>query len=290
MARPLRIEYSGAMYHVTSRGNARKFIFKNDKDRRTFLFLLESVIERNHWLCHAYCLMNNHYHLVVETPDGNLSKGMRQLNGVYTMRFNNQHHSVGHIFQGRYKAILIQKESYLLEVCRYVMLNPVRSKLVETPDRWQWSSFRGTVGMEKPHPCLTVDWILGQFGKKRRRAERGLKRFVQEGICQKSIWQGVKGQSILGNNEFLTQMIPYLKGHEEIREIPKSQRYLDRPSLEILFRHKSGDKVQRNKIIVNSVERWGYTQKEIADYLGLHYSTVSRLMKDNAPQTSRFKT
>jgi len=130
MARPLRIEYDRAVYHITSRGNARKAIYGDDADREIFLETLHKVTKRYNWLCHAYCLMNNHYHLVIETPDGNLSRGMRQLNGVYTQRYNARHYSVGHIFQGRYKAILIQKDSHLLEVSRYVVLNPVRAKAV----------------------------------------------------------------------------------------------------------------------------------------------------------------
>jgi REP element-mobilizing transposase RayT len=131
MARPLRVQYAGAAYHVTSRGNAGSSIFKDDKDRLTLLKVLKDVNDRYHWFCHAYCLMDNHYHLVIETPDGNLSRGMRHLNGVYTMRFNRDHQRVGHVFQGRYKAILIQKESHLLEVCRYVVLNPVRAGMVQ---------------------------------------------------------------------------------------------------------------------------------------------------------------
>ena len=119
MARPLRIEYDGALYHVTSRGNDRKAIFKDDSDRELFLNTLARVTERFHWICHGYCLMNNHYHLVIETPDGNLSKGMRQLNGVYTQAFNKRHRRVGHIFQGRFKGILVLKDSHFLEVCRY---------------------------------------------------------------------------------------------------------------------------------------------------------------------------
>src|SRR4030066_2354760 len=126
MARPLRIEYPGAVYHITSRGNEKKLIFKDERDPEILLDTLSQVDKRYNWLCHAYCLMNNHYHLIIETPDGNLSSGMRQLNGVYTQAFNRQHNRVGHLFQGRYKAILIQKDSHLLEVCRYVVLNPVR--------------------------------------------------------------------------------------------------------------------------------------------------------------------
>ncbi|MEJ2696952.1 MAG: transposase [Candidatus Sulfobium sp.] len=144
MARPLRIEYDGALYHVTSRGNERKRIFRDDEDRAAFLDTLLKVNERYNWMCHAYCLMNNHYHLIIETPDGNLSQGMRQLNGVYTQLFNRRHHRVGHLFQGRFKTILIEKEGYLLEVSRYVVLNPVRAKAVERPEHWKWSSYRGT--------------------------------------------------------------------------------------------------------------------------------------------------
>ena len=143
MARPLRMQYAGALYHVTSRGNARHAIFRDDFDRKVFLDLLETVTEDFHWLCHAYCLMANHYHLVIETPEANLSSGMRQLNGVYTMRFNRRHRTVGHVLQGRFKAILIQRESHLLEVCRYVVLNPVRAEGVKRPEEWKWSSYLG---------------------------------------------------------------------------------------------------------------------------------------------------
>src|SRR5512142_907392 len=132
MARPLRLEFAGALYHVTSRGDGQEDVFTSDNDRAVFLDVLGQVCERFNWTVHAYCLMGNHYHLVLETPDGNLAKGMRQLNGVYTQRFNRQHKRVGHVFQGRYKAILEQKESYLLELARYVVLNPVRARMVRS--------------------------------------------------------------------------------------------------------------------------------------------------------------
>src|SRR5262245_61850059 len=138
MARPLRIEYPGALYHITTRGNARRGIFKDDRDRLLFLDILHRVSDRYHWHCHAYCLMDNHYHLVVETPDANLALGMRQLNGIYTQAYNRRHRRTGHLFQGRYKAILVEKESHLLEVCRYVVLNPVRAKAVDHLGRWKW--------------------------------------------------------------------------------------------------------------------------------------------------------
>jgi len=118
MARPLRIEYPGAIYHVTSRGNARQSIYQDDKDRQRFLGILDDVVKRFNWICHSYCLMSNHYHLLIETVDGNLSAGMRQVNGIYTQYINNRHHSTGHVFQGRFKAILVDKDAYLLELCR----------------------------------------------------------------------------------------------------------------------------------------------------------------------------
>ena len=167
MARPLRIEYPGALYHVTSRGNARENIFLSDADRYAFLDILANTITKYNWLCHAFCLLDNHYHAIIETPDPNLSLGMRQLNGVYTQAFNRRHLRVGHVFQGRYKAILLERESYLLELCRYVVLNPVRAGMVSRPDQWKWSSYKYTAYSSKIPEFLTVNWLLGQFADKK---------------------------------------------------------------------------------------------------------------------------
>jgi REP element-mobilizing transposase RayT len=291
MARPLRIQYAGALYHVTSRGNARHPIFRNDFDRKVFLDLLKTVTEDFHWLCHAYCLMANHYHLVIETPEANLSSGMRQLNGVYTMRFNRRHRTVGHVLQGRFKAILIQRESHLLEVCRYVVLNPVRAKAVKRPQEWKWSSYLGTAGLTKSHESLTVDWVLGQFGKTRRFAEKAYRDFVRAGIGGGSIWEEVKGQSVLGEDEFLKELEPFAKGAKEFKEIPRTQRFLHRPKLEELFpRRMERDKGWRNQKIAEAVRDWGYSQREIADCLGMHYSTVSRIWRRTSLITSKNKT
>jgi putative transposase len=269
MARPLRLEYDGAVYHITSRGNARKPIYKEDEDRRIFLEVLPRANTRYNWLGHAYCLMNNHYHLILETPDESLSPGMRQLNGVYTQLFNKRHNRVGHIFQGRYKAILIQKESHLLEASRYVVLNPVRAKAVKDPEEWKWSSYRGTAGKEKPHPCLTIDWILGQFGSKRRQSEKKYSEFVRAGLGEEKIWKDVKGQSILGQDKFIKRFLNHVKGYEEVKEIPKSQRYIGRPGLAELLKGTKGRKEISRKA-KEAVERYGYGQKEVADYPGIH--------------------
>ncbi len=133
MARPLRIEFAGALYHITSRGDGGDDIYIDDNDRENFLAVLGHVCERFNWVCHSYCLMSNHYHLLIETPEGNLSQGMRQLNGVYTQRFNRNHERVGHVFQGRYKAILVDADNYLVQLIRYIHLNPARAGLVKDP-------------------------------------------------------------------------------------------------------------------------------------------------------------
>jgi putative transposase len=280
MSRPLRIEYPGAVYHITSRGNEKKPVFKDDQDRENFLSTLQHVNKRYNWICHAYCLMTNHFHLLIETPDGNLSLGMRQLNGVYTQLFNKWHGRVGHLFQGRYKAILIQKDSHLLEVCRYVVLNPVRARIIEKPEEWKWSSYLATAGKTKPHPCLTTDWVQGQFSRKRGKAEQEYRQFVQRGIGQKTIWTEVRGQSLLGEEGFVAKLVDHLKKTKDIPEIPKSQRYAHRPSLEKLF--STGVRMnlgKRRVAIIKAVEQNGYRQQEIATHLGLHYSSVSRILK-----------
>ncbi|MFV1917740.1 MAG: transposase [Patescibacteria group bacterium] len=280
MARPLRVEYPGAIYHITSRGNDRKSIFKGKADRTAFLDILGTVNKRYNWLCHEYCLMDNHYHIVIETPDGNLSKGMRQLNGVYTQTFNRRHNRVGHIFQGRYKAVLVDRESHLLEVCRYVSLNPIRAGAIKHPEEWEWSSYRGMLGLDKVHPCHTTDWILGQFGANRGVSRRRYSNFVKDGIGMETIWAGVKGQILLGGNDFVRRFKEYIKPHEAIKEIPKCQRYVNRPSLkELLGESLFREKYMRNNLIREAVEMHGYSQKEVASHLDLHYSTVSRLMK-----------
>jgi len=283
MARPLRIEYPGAVYHVTSRGNEKKAVFKDDQDRENFLRTLQHVNKRYNWLCHAYCLMDNHYHLLIETPDGNLSLGMRQLNGVYTQLFNNRRHRTGHLFQGRYKAIVIQKDSHLLEVCRYVVLNPVRARMTEFPEQWKWSSYLATAGQEKPHPCLATDWVLGQFSRTRAKALREYRQFVSSGINRETIWTDVKGQILLGDDEFVGGHADLLSKRHHIPEIPKSQRFANRLTLNVIFPQRVLDNTRkRDKKIIEAVEKHGYRQSEVARQLDLHVSTVCNIMRKNS--------
>jgi len=281
MSRPLRIEYPGAVYHVTSRGNEKKPVFKDDTDRENFLRAIQHVNKRYNWICHAYCLMTNHYHLLIETPDGNLSIGMRQLNGVYTQLFNKWHGRSGHLFQGRFKAILIQKDSHLLEVCRYVVLNPVRAKMIEKPEDYTWSSYLTTAGKAKPHPCLTTDWVLGQFNMKQGKAEQEYRQFVHWGIGQKTIWTEVRGQSLLGEDTFMDKLSNRLKKHKDIPEIPRSQRYATRPLLTVLLPEGIvKDQKRLGRRLSEAVERHGYRQSELALHIGVHYSTISRWLRE----------
>lgn len=277
MARPLRIEYPGAVYHITSRGNARNNIFLDDEDRNRFLKILSDTIERYNWRCHAFCLMDNHYHLLVETIDPTLSSGMRQLNGVFTQSFNRRHCRVGHVFQGRYKAILVQKDAHLLELCRYVVLNPVRAKIVREPGEWKWSSYHATAYTKRHPEWLSTDWILGMFAENVQEATAGYQKFVFDGIIDTtSLWDRLKGQIFFGSEEFVFSLRDtFKKGN--INEIPKAHRYVKRTGLEELFRN-AGDRQQRNKQVLLAYVQHGYTMKEIADYLALHYTTVSKII------------
>ena len=278
MARPLRIEYPGAVYHVTARGNAKNDIFHSDTDRNTFLKILSDVVLRYNWLCHAYCLMDNHYHLLIETPDGNLSVGMRQLNGVYTQKHNWLHQKSGHVFQGRFKAIVVEKESYLLELCRYVVLNPVRAGKTETPEQWRWSSYRFTAGMKTPPDYLTTDWILGLFHPKKREAQKLYRKFVRAGIGLQSPWEELRGQILLGEEGFVDAHKDLLYDKKTVKEVPRTQRYVNRPALSVLLT-KSATKSQRDQAIHRAYIQHGYTMKAIADHLGIHYTTVSKVIK-----------
>jgi REP element-mobilizing transposase RayT len=186
-------------------------IFEDNQDRRRFLSVLDEAVKRFNWLCHAYCLMDNHYHLLVETIDGNLSVGMRHVNGVYTQAYNRRHNRVGHLFQGRYKSILVDRDNYLLELCRCVVLNPVRAGIVKHPGKYGWSSYKASVGLIRKPAFLTVDWILGQFGKNRLEAQKAYRQFVLAGVRESSPWEKLKPQCIMGGKEFIEKSMPMLK-------------------------------------------------------------------------------
>jgi len=275
MARPLRIEFAGALYHVTSRGDGRDDIYLDDQDRRKFIEILSEVCERFNWVVHAYCLMSNHYHLLVETPESNLSQGMRQLNGVFTQSFNRHHVRVGHVFQGRYKAILVEKESYLLELSRYIVLNPVRAQMVRTAKDWRWSSYRATAGFTQPESCLKIDWILSVFSVRKKIAVKRYREFVADGKNQPAPWEELRNQIYLGSKEFVEKMQVNIKSDADLSEIPSSQKRQVAQPLE--YYEKKGR--SRDDSITLAYESGGYSMKEIGEYFDIHYSRVSRIVK-----------
>lgn len=284
MARPLRLEYPGALYHLTTHGNDERLIFLTDHDRNQFLQVLERIVRAHNWLCHAYCLMSNHYHLLVETLDANLSKGMRDLNGIYTQRFNRVHGHRGHIFQGRYKSFVIEKESYLLEVARYTVLNPVRAGIVTKPAQWRWSSYRATAGFCQAHRALSTNWILSYFSNEKSEAIRRYREFVKHGVGLASPFRNVVEGNILGSQQLVDYIWSLNPDVEKMMEVPRPERMIGRPRLQDLLMD-SENQDQRDYMIAAAYYRCGYSQKEIADFIGVHYSTVCKIL-----QNSRFKT
>ncbi len=249
MPRAKRIHYEGAVYHVTSRGNERRKIVFDDSDRCLFLKILAEVVEEHHLHCHAWVLMDNHYHLLLETPAANLSMAMKHLNGLYTQRFNRKRGRVGHLFQGRFKAIHVDKESYLKELCRYVVLNPVRAKMVKHPKEWKWSSYRATVGMEKAPSWLETKWLLGLFDKRLGSAQKAYQGFVDDGLqAGTSPWDELRHQVYLGKDEFLEKMKGLISGKENL-DMPKYQKKIMHPPVE--------------KVLAKVAEVYGVKKEEI---------------------------
>lgn len=274
MSRPLRIEYAGALYHVTSRGNARQPIYLDEQDFDLFLEVLSQTCERFNWVIHSYCLMTNHYHLLLETPDGNLSKGMRQLNGVYTQKFNRKHCRVGHLYQGRYKAVLVDKYAYLLEVGRYIVLNPVRAYMVDSPEEYPWSSWHFTMGNQETPNWFAVDQTLLPFGRKRAVAREKYRQFVHAGAGD-SLWDKLKQQVYLGSDEFIARhQLDLSVESGDISEVPACQR---RKQPRALVDYQEMEET-RDGAIIAAFNSGGYTQKEIGEFFGLHYSRVSRIV------------
>lgn len=275
MSRPLRIQFPGAIYHVTARGDRKEPIYDDHLDRVRFLEILEEVVTVYNWGIHAYCLMGNHYHLVIETPDANLSKGMRHLNGVYTQASNRRHERVGHLFQGRYKAILVDADAYLLELARYVVLNPVRAGLVDVPASWPWSSYLAMVAIHDKPDWLLSDRLLAHFSSDRAAAVKRYSDFVHAGIGQPSIWRHLRGQIFLGDEAFARQILETnSEAHEDV-DIPMLQKRPPAPKLEQFARQC----VDRDSAIVAAYATGQYNYLQIGIFFGLHFTTVGTIVR-----------
>jgi len=275
MARPIRLEFPNALYHVMSRGNGGDTIFVEDEDRQQFLGLLAELITRYEAICYAYCLMDNHYHLLIETPKANLSQIMRGLNGRYTRFFNKKRQRMGHVFQGRYKAIIVQKDSYLLELSRYIILNPVRAGKVGAPEHYSWSSYCATIGKSVCPDWLSADNLLSTFDNKRNKAIHLYKEFVSQGIDQPFSGK-ILQQTYLGDNAFIYEVQKQinLKQSNSIHITKHSKKSPKKPIDEIIYG------IADRGEAMNTIYKTGhYTLFEIAAYFNVHYSTVSRIIR-----------
>ncbi len=234
MARPLRVELAGGLYHVMSRGNERRPIVRDDADRQRRLDWLQRTVETYNWRLHAFVLLTNHEHLFLETPEPNLSAGMHLLNGSYTGYFNVRHRRVGHLFQGRFKAHLIEEEGYFTEISRYIHLNPVRARLVSKPEQWKWSSYAGYRGSKTALGWVTYDRVLGEFGGLGAEARRRYCRFVEAGIEDPpaSPWKNAVGGFLVGSESFAMRVRRLLDGRQADPEVPQVRALRRRPGLD----------------------------------------------------------
>jgi REP element-mobilizing transposase RayT len=235
MARPLRVEYPGAFYHVISRGNAGAAVFITERDREKFLEYLQKAHARFSLLIHSYCLMDNHYHLLIETPQANLSQSIQWINVSYAAYFNKKHGRNGHLFQGRFKAILIDADEYLNQLSRYIHLNPVKAKLSSSPDTYAWSSYGALVGSAACPDFLAAERILSGFGGSHKEAVKRYRKYV-EGVDIKSLedpLQSAIGSFVLGDSHFVQWVKDtFLSLREDQQEIPQLKELKPRRTLD----------------------------------------------------------
>jgi REP element-mobilizing transposase RayT len=220
------------VWHVTSRGNNREDIYRDDEDRLMFLSIFVEAVRRFRWIVHAYTLMTNHYHLVIETPETTLSRGMKWMNGKYAQWFNRRHGRCGHLFQGRFKGFLVEKQGYLLTLIRYVALNPVRARMVERPEQYHWSSYRATAGLEAAPPWLTTEWALTPFGRDLIIQQQGYREYVDAGAgIERSPLDDAIGQLFLGGEAWIETMRTLVESKARSTEHPAEQRFVGRPTV-----------------------------------------------------------
>ncbi len=298
MARPIRIEYTNAVYHITARGNERKKIFRDDAERFKFLELLEKYTGRHGVILYCYVLMGNHYHLVVETPNSNLAKFMHDLQSHYTGYFNRKHKRNGHLFQGRYKALVVEKDAYLVVLSRYVHLNPVRAGVTERPGQWPWSSYKDYIKPRAANKWLDRQPVLDQFGKRLAEACVRYRKYVEAGIGAdlQSPVDSVKSQMILGDGKFVEKMRKLVEAYEHTsdtsdgKELFRWNRERADEAIETISRRYGVDpgvlkaKKRRGNIprdvaiwLFHGSSRW--TMKEIGEEFGISYGAAGKAAK-----------
>jgi REP element-mobilizing transposase RayT len=283
MARPLRIQAAGLTYHVTARGVRHTSIYLNDADRRRFLALLADVVERYDLRCHAYCQMTNHYHLAITTMEANLSRAVHQLNGAYARWWNTAHRRVGHVFQARFYAQVIQDDAYLANVCRYIVLNPVRAEMVHSPEQWPWSSYRAMVGLARLPRYLDCERLLDSITP--HDPEEATKRFQLSVSGEDACAWRLPRSAVLGDDEFIRRL--QATRVRISREVPRRE---GRRALATIF-EGAITRAARNAAIRVAVDE-RYALSDIARHLDVHLSTVSRIARHGARpcEMCEFKT
>lgn len=278
MARGLRIEYPDAAYYVTSEGSAGAGIYRDDDDKRAFLDIVADTAMIYGIVLYGYCLMEANYHLLLEIPLGNLAMAMRLINGRYTQYFNRRHQESGHLFRSRYISVVIEKNDYLLEMCRRMVLIPFWMGTVKSPAKYGWSSYRSIVDRDKDISCLNRDWILSQFASDDRGVQEAFKVFLRKDTNGKREWEKRRGARIFGSPGYVEKVKSYTEDRRKHKDIVEECGHADRPSLEAIFKGVA-DKAARDRAMHEAFMRYGYKQSEIAEYLGKSYVTVSRIIK-----------
>ena len=276
MARPLRIDIADGLYHVTSRGWERRVMVRDDRDRQRWLGLLERVATRCGWRIFAWVLMGNHFHLHLRTPQPNLSAGMHDLNSGYASGFNRRHRRCGALFQGRFKAILVEDESYALGLTRYIHLNPVRARMVQRPEDYRWSSYQDFLGLRKTPAYLDWESVLGELAKDRSQARAGYRRFVEAGLSEppQSPLKGAVGGMFLGSGDWVNQWRRRLSEEPVPQGVPAHKQLAWRPTpAEVVEAVSKVFAVERSDLL--AVRRRGNEARSAAIYL-------TRLLTDEA--------
>lgn len=297
MARPLRIEYPGAFYHVTARGNEQKDIFKSQRDREKFLSYLEAAVQRYGAIIHAYCLMNNHYHLMVETPQGNLSQIMKHINSSYTTYYNVKRKRAGHLLQGRYKAIIVDADAYATELSRYIHLNPVRVGSVRKPEDYSWSSCGSYTGDKTAPVWLKTDFVLGYFGLRKETAQKKYRQFVYDLIDKDytSPLLSTVASTILGNEEFVSELQErHLSDRSADRDLPALRELTGKPLPEDIMKaaqqaYPADERLAKKSAIYLCHRYSGEKLKRIGELFQLSESGITQASKRFSQELSSDK-
>ena len=277
MSRRPRLTFKGAVHHVMSRGNRKSKIFLDDRDRLDFLETLSAARERFGVRWQSFTLMKTHYHLKVETPEGNISQAMKFVNGMFTQSWNRRHRTTGHLFEGRFKSPLVENGWYSRNVVRYIALNPVEACYVRHAAEWPWSSHRALAGLVSPPEFLDLDWLRNCFdGSSLRECQRQYQRFIDDEELRLT---DVGDEFVVGSDEYRSNVRELIGATMHGIEVPRSYRALARPPLRALFAGLLDDLDRRNRMVIRAQVVYGYTQSEIARTLRVHSNTISKITR-----------